>query len=116
MNLALYPKYSPTLNMEVFVRNLSLPLSERPPKYHSLDHIEPIVGVDLFKIEKGKLLALALDKVTVLNVFESAGHAALVLDNKPLSSDVRYITRYINKEYLVSLSNSTRAYFVINPD
>ncbi len=59
--------------MDVFLIDSSKPLSQDSPKYFNTDSLLacllacllPITGVDLLALEKGKLIALCLDKKTV---------------------------------------------------
>ena len=61
------------------------------------------------KLPKG-LIALDIDKKTILTQFNSIKEAALFLDNK---KEVRYISRYINKEKIIK-TGGLNCYFVRN--
>jgi hypothetical protein len=63
----------------------------------------------LNKLPKG-LIALDIDKKTILTQFNSIKEAALFLDNK---KEVRYISRYINKEKIIK-TGGLNCYFVRN--
>ena len=68
-----------------------------------------ISNVDLNKLPKG-LIALDIDKKTILAQFNSIKETALFLDNK---KEVRYISRYINKEKIIK-TGGLNCYFVRN--
>jgi GIY-YIG catalytic domain len=70
-----------------------------------------ISNVELNKLPSG-LIALDKNKITILGKFDSIKEAALTLDNK---IEVKYISRYINKEKLVKTSKYY-CYFVRNED
>jgi hypothetical protein len=115
VNLENHAVYSPILEMYVFLIDPSKPLSQDSPDYSQTENIMPIVtSVDLYKLEKGKLFALLLDKKSIFGIYNSPSQAAKSLDGK---SDSKYISRYINLERPVSVGpDQEPVYFVMNPE
>jgi hypothetical protein len=114
INLQNFTVYSPVLDMDVYLIDPSMPLSEDSPSYASTDGVMAITGVDLYALEKGKLFALLLDKKSIYGVYDNPRQAAKNLDGK---SDSRYISRYINLERPVAVGQDRiHVYFVMNPD
>jgi hypothetical protein len=73
-----------------------------------------VSGIDLNKLEPGKMFAFLKDKITIFGVYDSPRQAALFLDGK---REYRYISRYINLERLVSVGpENIEVYFVMNPE
>lgn len=70
----------------------------------------PISGVELKNLPEKGIIALKEDKVTIHSIFSSPAQAAKILDNKV---EFLYISRYINVEYLVNISQGN-FYFVKN--
>nr|AVD96792.1 GIY-YIG homing endonuclease [Ophiostoma novo-ulmi subsp. novo-ulmi] len=114
INLKNFTIYSPVLDMDVYLIDPFLPLSEDSPSYVKSDGMLPITGVDLYTLEKGKLYALLLDKKSLFGIYDNPSRAAKDLDGK---SDSRYISRYINIERSVIVGqDKVSVYFVMNPD
>jgi chemotaxis signal transduction protein len=114
INFKNYPVYSPVLDMEVFLIDPSKPLSQGSPDYRQTDNLIPITEIDLYKLEKGKLFALLLDKKSIFGVYDNPSQAAKSLDGK---AESKYISRYINLEYPVSVGpDKEPVYFVMNPE
>lgn len=114
VNLENYPVYSPVLDMDVYLIDSSKPLSQNSPNHRNSYLLSPITDVDLSALEKGKLIALCLDKKTVYGVYDNTSRAAMILDGK---SDSKYISRYINLERPVKVGpDQDPVYFVMNPE
>ena len=114
INLKNFTVYSPVLDMDVYLIDPFMPLSEDSPSYTKTDGFLPITGVDLYALAKGKLFALLLDKKSLFGVYDNPSQAAKSLDGK---SDSRYISRYINIERPVVVGqDKVSVYFVMNPD
>lgn len=115
VNLENHAVYSPILEMYVFLIDPSKPLSQDSPDYSQTENLMPIItSVDLYKLEKGKLFALLLDKKSIFGIYNSPSQAAKSLDGK---SDSKYISRYINLERPVSVGpDQEPVYFVMNPE
>ena len=114
INLKNFTVYSPVLDMDVYLIDPFMPLSEDYPSYTKTDGMLPITGVDLYALVKGKLFALLLDKKSLFGVYDNPSQAAKSLDGK---SDSRYISRYINIERPVVVGqDKVSVYFVMNPD
>jgi hypothetical protein len=114
INLKNYSVYSPVLDMDVYLIDSSNPMSLDSPKYCNTNSLFPITGVDLLALEKGKLIALCLDKKTVYGVYDNPSRAALSLDGK---SECKYIRRYINLERPVKVGPEQEpVFFVMHPE
>lgn len=114
INLKRFTIYSPVLDMDIYLRDPSKPLSEDSPSYTTTDKIMDITDIDLQALAKGKLFAILLDKKSLFGVYENPSQAAKSLDGK---LDSRYISRYINLERPVVVGqDKTSVYFVMNPD
>jgi GIY-YIG catalytic domain len=70
-----------------------------------------VTGINLNELPYG-LIAIDRDKKTILGKYNSIKEAALSLDNK---KEIRYISRYINKEKLVR-AGTFYCYFVRDPN
>jgi hypothetical protein len=114
VNLENHAVYSPILEMYVFLIDPSKPFYQDSPNYSQTESLTSIVtSVDLYKLEKGKLFALLLDKKSIFGTYNSPSQAAKSLDGK---SDSKYISRYINLERPVSVGPGQEpVYFVMNP-
>lgn len=112
LNLSLHSIFSPTLEMDVYIVDPNLPMSDAKPSGPTQTDFGPIQGVDLEALPMGSLFALLEDKETIYAKYATPGEAAKA-DGK---SDNKYIRRYINLERLVTLSNGTTVYFVMNPE
>lgn len=113
-NLRGFPVYSPILGTEVLLIDESRPLSDDAPVFSSESSIPTISGVNLTDLEKGKLYALCMDKKTIYGVYTNSREAAITLDGR---SDSRYISRYINKEYPITVSEDQEpVFFVMHPE
>jgi hypothetical protein len=87
-------------------------MSDAKPSGPTQTDFGPIQGVDLEALPMGSLFGLLEDKETIYAKYATPGEAAKA-DGK---SDNKYIRRYINLERLVTLSNGTTVYFVMNPE
>lgn len=113
-NLKKFPVYSPILGTEVLLIDESRPLSDDAPVFSSESLIPTISGVNLTALEKGKLYALCMDKKTVYGIYINSREAATTLDGR---LDSRYISRYINKEYPITVGEDQEpVFFVMHPE
>ena len=114
INLKNHSVYSSVLERDVFLIDSLKPLSENSPIYFNTEDIMLITGIDLYKLEQGKLFALLLDKKTIFEIYDNPSKAAQILDDK---SESRYISKYINLERLVLVGpDKEPVYFVMNPE
>ena len=111
INYINYPLFSHTLNKFVYIININQPLISGEIDYKKrAEH--PMTGIDIRKLELGKLYAFLKDKHTIYGTYSSARSASLILDGK---TECRYISRYINKERLVLAGpDKIPLYFVLN--
>ena len=112
-NLVNFYVFSPVLDMDVFIIDMSKPLCKGEPIYASTDHLDPITNIDLYGLDYGRLIAMEMDKVTVYGTYNSPGDAARTLDGK---LEYKYISRYVNLERPVRIANGTLLYFLMHPD
>lgn len=109
------PLASPLLELDVFIVDVSRPLTNNAVIFEDTTLLSPITDFDLYSLPMGKLIALNSNKdpVNYYGIYNSPANAALALDNK---TEYKYISRYINLERPVEVTtNKDLVYFVMNP-
>jgi len=107
-------KYFYVKNFDLYIKVTKEDLKNKLLEFKYKENLRKypkISGINLNELPCG-LIKLDRDKKTILGKFTTIKEAALLLDNK---KEVKYISRYINKEKLIKTGN-IYCYFVKNPN
>jgi len=107
-NLSNHPVMSPVLGL-IYIIDETKPMSKLGPIFSPTSgYHKAITGIDLNKLEPGKVYAFLPDKKTIYGVYKSARNARSILVP---TKDPKYVRRYVNVERLVKISPTLSLYF-----